>query len=221
MTTVPASGAISMSDINSAFSLGNSLNSYFSLRWYKSTNARGYLQSSGSISFSDFADTRSTSPVTAGSATYNSTQNIAFPMFNSLTVTVKGGNGGTNGIGGSCQAGGAGGAGGASSFGSYVSGAGGAGGGGTGTTASTSWTISDANQASILALYNTQAAGTVGSGGGGGATGYNSRAYSVCYSEGWNGYFWMCLAAYTAYACDSATGSGSAGANGYISLTWS
>jgi len=221
MTTVPTT-PISMSDINSAFGIGNSIGSYYSARWYKENNSRGYFAASGPISFSDFAGTRSTSPVTAGYRIYNSSQNIdPMPLFNNLTVTVKGGNGGTHGVPGDCNGGGDGGAGGSTILDGYVSAAGGSPNGGTGATNYAYLSITDANQSSIISRYGTQPYGTVGGGGGGGSTGYNNRTVTVCYSSGWNGVAWVCFGAYSYNVCDVATGGGSGGAPGYIRLDWS
>ena len=228
MTTVP-SGPISMSDISSAFGLANNLAAYYGVRWFKENNSRGYIQAAGNaISFSDFSGTRNTSPVVAspaGGVIYNSSQNITMPMFNSLTITVKGGDGGTHGVGGNCNGGGDGGAGYDTTLTGYVTAAGGSINGGTGSTATTSRSISDANQASILALYGTQPYGQVGAGGGGGATGYNTRAQYNCTKYDWVGTAWgnvySCVQGYYSYHCDSATGGGSGGAPGYIRLDWS
>jgi hypothetical protein len=215
-----------MSDIQSAFSLGNNLGAYYNARWYKENNARGNFVASGPISFSSFAGTRNTSPVVpspVGGVTYTTSQAITFPTFNTLTVTVKGGNGGTQGVAGNCNGGGNGGPGYDSKYGDYVTGAGGAANGGVGSTATRTWTITDENQASIIALYGTQPYGTVGSGGGAGSTGYNTRSTYTCtdlrYYESWP--YVACLAGFTSYYCDSATGAGSGGASGYIKLEWS
>jgi len=224
MTTVPNS-PIRMSDLSAAFNLGNNLAGYYNARWYKENNSRGYFVSSGTISMSDFAGTRNTSPVVAGSATYYSSQNITLPVFNSLTITVKGGNGGTAGTGGNCAGAGPGGAGYDTTVAGYVTASGGSANGGTGATATTSRSINDSNQASILALYGTQPYGTVGSGGGGGATGYNTRSVFTCTRYDWVNAGWgdvyTCVQGYTSSYCDSATGAGSAGAAGYIQLSWS
>lgn len=227
MTTVPNT-TISMSDLSSAFGLANNLAAYYGARWYKENNSRGYFVASGTISLSDFAGTRNTSPVVpspVGGVTYTSSQNITLPVFNSLTVTVKGGDGGTAGTGGNCQGAGPGGPGVASYLTNYVSADGGAANGGTGSTASTTLTITDGNQASIIARYGTQPYGQVGSGGGGGATGYNTRSVFTCTRYDWVNAGWgdvyTCVAGYTSSYCDSATGGGSNGAPGYIRLDWS
>lgn len=228
MTTVPT-GPISMSDLSSAFGLGNTISSYYGARWFKNNNSRGYFQSSGTISLSDFAGTRNTSPVSPSYAIYYGSQNVPLPMFNNLTVTVKGGDGGTNGVPGNCNGGGGGGGGGTSYLSGYVSAGGGGGGGGTGATASTSLSINDSNQNSILALYGTQPYGQVGGGGGGGSTGYNTRYEFICTRYDWVTVctifgcapVYSCVQGFTASYCDIPTGGGSGGAGGYIRLDWS
>lgn len=220
MTTVPTS-PISMSDLNSAFGLGNTLSSYYGARWFKENNSRGYFVGSGAISLSNFAGTRNTSPVSASSAIYYGSQNVPIPMFNNLTVTVKGGNGGTNGVPGNCNGGGAGGAGGDSYLSGYVSAGGGGGGGGTGATNSTSLSINDSNQNDIISRYGTQPYGQVGGGGSPGSTGYNTRSEFVCTRYNFYYGFPVCAEGVTLYYCDSATGGGSYGAAGYIRLDWS
>lgn len=239
MTTVPST-PINMTDISAAFGSVNNLAAYYGVRWYKDNNTRGNFVLSGPISFSNFAGTRNTSPVTpspGGGVIYNSSQNITIPMFNSLTVTVKGGNGGTAGTPGNCNGGGPGGAGVDSYLAGYISANGGSANGGTGATASTSLSITDANQNDIIARYGTQPYGQVGGGGGAGATGYNNRSEIICTKYDWintcvwtwgnRGWAWYCGDVYTctqtavANYCDSATGGGSNGAAGYIRLDWS
>jgi hypothetical protein len=211
-----------MSDLSAAFSLPNNLAAYYGARWFRENNSRGYFVSSGSISFSSFAGTRNTSPVSPGAAVYGASQNIPIPMFNNLTVTVKGGNGGTNGVPGNCNGGGGGGAGGDSYLSGYVGAGGGGGGGGTGATASTSLSINDSNQNDIVSRYGTQPYGQVGTGGNGGSTGYYTRSQFICTSIAYYESFpyVACTGGYTAYYCDQQTGGGSGGAPGYIRLDW-
>lgn len=212
---------ISMTDINTEFSLGRNLDVYRNTRWYKSDNSRGFFPTTP-ISFSDFYGTRKTSPVTSGSTTINSSQNLSFPMFNNLTATVVSGGGGTDGAGGNCAGAGAGSPGGDSSWGNLVSATGGARNSYNGNTSTRSWSITDANQASILALYGTTQYGTVGSGGARGNTGYYTRSEFVCTRLEYYQYFpyVACTAGYTAYYCDQAAGYGSTGVTGYIQLSW-
>lgn len=220
MTTVPG-GPISMSDLNSAFGLGNTITSYYGARWFRGNNSRGYFQSSGTISLSDFAGTRNSSPVSPGAAVYGGSQNIPIPMFNNLTVTVKGGNGGTNGVGGNCAGGGGGFAGGDSYLSGYVGAGGGGGGGGTGATNATSLSINDSNQNDIISRYGTQPYGQVGAGGNGGSTGYYTRSEFITTRIEYYQYFpYVGVFGYTAYYCDQAAGGGSGGSPGYIRLDW-
>lgn len=62
MATLPASGVISISDINAEFALGNNLNAYRSTTWYTDAGGSGTF-SAGAISMSDFYSKRKTSPV--------------------------------------------------------------------------------------------------------------------------------------------------------------
>lgn len=226
--TVP-SGAASLSDINSTFGGGFSLGSYYNQRWFGTNNSRGFIQASGPISISDFRGRRATSPVSAGSATYFSSQNIPIPMFNNLTVTVVSGQGGQGGFNGNCAAGGSGQPGGATALSGYVGtaqGSGGApgGGGGSQVSASTSLSINDSNQNDIIARYGTAPFGAVGGGGGGGTTGYNLRSQQVCNRYDWvrvgQFNFYTCVSSFTATFCDIAVGGGGSGAGGYIRLDW-
>lgn len=226
--TVP-SGTASLGDINSTFGGGFSLGSYYNQRWFGTNNSRGFIQASGPISISDFRGRRATSPVSAGSATYFSSQNIPIPMFNNLTVTVVSGQGGQGGFNGNCASGGAGQPGGASSLSGYASsaqGSGGAAGGGSGSqvSASTSLSINDSNQNEIIARYGTTPFGSVGAGGGGGTTGNNLRSEQVCNRYDWRnigfGNVYTCVSSFTATFCDIPVGAGGGGAGGYISLSW-
>lgn len=230
--TVP-SVAASMSDLDSNFGKGYSLGNYYTTRWYGTNNSRGNLQGSGPISISDLMNRRNTSPVSSGSATYSSTQNIPIPMFNNLTITTVSGQGGQGGFNGNCASGGSGSPGGATSLSGYVGSAQGPGGspsGGYGSqsSAQTSLSINDSNQAEIISRYGTTPYGVIGGGGGGGATGYNTRSESVCTEYGWRrACVWsyctdvyVCVNAYTAYYCDSAVGGGGGGSPGYIRLDW-
>lgn len=58
--TLPSSGPISLSDINTEFGLGNSLGSYIGQTWYTDGGGTGTFGSP--LSFSDFYGKRSTSP---------------------------------------------------------------------------------------------------------------------------------------------------------------
>lgn len=222
--TLPVSGSLSMSQIQSEFNLGQNLNAYRGGRWYLDTNGRGYF-SAGSISFSEFFSKRKASPVVSGSATLSSSQNYTIPMFNNFYVTAVAGQGGQAGTSGNCQGGGAGGAGGGSSLADYVSVGGGSGGApsagsGTQPSASTSISINDSNQASVIARYGQVKYATVGGGGSGGSQGFYTRSEFICVQ--YNFYYGIpaCVAGYTAYYCDQGAGGGANGANGYISISW-
>ena len=220
---------ISLGDIQTEFNLGTNLNSYLNVRWFKDDNSRGYFQSSGPISLSDFYSKRKNTPVVASGPTtlsraaYNNT-NYPFPMFNNFYVSTYSGRGGTAGANGNCRSGGAGSVGGTTNYGSLAdTGTGAAGpngGSGSVATSSTSWSISDANQASILALYGTTNLLTIGAAGGAGTTGYNTRSVFTCVSYVYYYGVPVCNGGVTDYYCDSAVGAGSAGVDGYIVVQW-
>lgn len=100
---LPNSGPISIQQINAEFGLGNNLGAYRGVRWFKSDNSRGFFPSGANafMSMSLFRGTRPTSPVVAGSQTYNpGTTSITLPaLFNTLTVEVYAGGGGGGGGG--------------------------------------------------------------------------------------------------------------------------
>lgn len=66
--TLPASGTLSISDINAEFGRGNDLNSYRGTTWYTDAGGSGTF-SSGAISISDFYGKRATSPMWTGTIT--------------------------------------------------------------------------------------------------------------------------------------------------------
>lgn len=213
---VPASGPISISDLKAAFPAinSNSLSAYRGTKWYRSNNSRGNF-GNPTISMSESYDTRPTNPVTPGSATYYGTTNFTIPLFNTLSITCKGGNGGGAGVygvdgcnGNTPTSSGSGGAGGTSYFGGYLSASGGAGGtgngggGSSGATTSRSLYITD-NDQSLVSIQGSVITIGVGGGGGGGSGGENKFLYN----------FWC----YTG----SPQPSGSAGAAGYVSVSWS
>jgi hypothetical protein len=221
---------ISLGDIQAEFNLGTNLSSYRSQRWFKDDNSRGYFaDTSSAISFADFYSKRKNSPVVASGpttlsrATYNNT-NYAYPMFNNFYVSTYSGQGGTAGVNGNCANGTAGGVGAATNFGgSATTGTGSPGpngGSGSVSSSSTNLTISDANQASILALYGTTKLLSIGAKGGAGTTGYNSRSVFTCVSYVYYYGVPVCNGGVTDYYCDSAVGAGIAGADGYIVVQW-
>lgn len=212
---VPASGPISISDLKAAFPAINSNNlaDYRGTKWYRSNNSRGFF-GNPTISMSESYDTRPTNPVTPGSATYYGTTSFTIPLFNTLSITCKGGDGGqaggygVNGCKGGNTPSGDGGAGGTSYFGSYLSAGGGVGGSGngvggaTGSTTSTALYITDSNQ-SLVSIQGTTITIGVGGGGAGGSGGANTFLY-----------YGYCVAG-------NPQPSGSAGAGGYVSVSWS
>lgn len=64
--TLPTSGAISISDINTQFGLGNNLNVYRGVTWWTDTNTTGTF-SSGAISVQEFYGKRNRPPYLASS----------------------------------------------------------------------------------------------------------------------------------------------------------
>ena len=214
---VPASGSVSISDIRSAFPNINSnkLGDYKGVKWYKSDNSRGYFASGSNayISMSAFRDTRYNSPVNPGGFTITSSQSWQIPLFNKLYVTLKAGDGGKSGdygingcYGNQLTPSSSGGSGTASSFGGYSSASGGAGGSGNGVFGAAGSTVNftwdaDANNSLLSHQYETVYL-TVGTGGNGGSGGPNyGIIYGACYPLG-------------------NSSSGSAGAGGYISISW-
>lgn len=187
--TIKTSGALSMTEINAEFGLGNNLHAYRGVKWFKDDNSRGYFEgASGNnppIDFYEFYGKRKTIPVTpTGNVNYSNGQWFTFPFYNKITVTMQGGSGGQagqygiNGCTGNSPTGsGGGGTGGTSSFGVYGSAAGGGGGGGnqgggspgaTTTLVFNAETDPNAPKAGIPVLI------TVGNGGGGGGGGPNA-----------------------------------------------
>lgn len=223
--SVPASGPISINNLKSAFPgiNSNSLSAYRGVKWYRSNNSRGFF-GNPTISMSEAFDTRPNSPVVPGGFTIYGTQGWTIPLFNKLSVTIKGGDGGQAGQYGSYVKDGSitgrtvsgnGGAGGSSFFGGYLGASGGAGGvgdaagGGVGQTASLFWDA-DANT-SLLSLQGQGLTLTVGAGGagGGGGPNYFWRYFPPPF-QGANGYYQ-----------DGSAGSGAGGAGGYITVSWS
>lgn len=99
--TLPASGAITLSAINTEFGgRGTNLNAYRGTTYWVEGNPSTFNFAAGSLSFSDFYSKRGTSPATSGSFTSSTAGSSTFtvPVCNYITVTVEGGTGG----GGSC-----------------------------------------------------------------------------------------------------------------------
>ena len=211
MATLPGSNqSISIQQINAEFGLGNNLNVYKGVRWYKEDGSRG-LFPTGTISLADFRSKRATSPAVAGTQTITSSSNVTIPIFNTLTITARSGTGGRGGNNGNLGNGAAGSPGGVTSFGTYTAtttGAGGAAGGGVGSSNTTTftWTVTDANQATYVALMGSVIPVVIGAGGAGGAGG-SSLGYFCTYL----GCAWL----------PYSEPSGAAGAAGSITMTWS
>lgn len=134
--TLPTSGTLSMSAINTEFALGNNIGAYRGIRWYKDDNSRGYFDNNSTgngppTDFSEFYGTRKTIPVTYSDTTYTTNQYITIPFYNTIQVIVvagtSGGGGGDglayNWVTGQWQAAGGspGSPGGTSAFGTYFS----------------------------------------------------------------------------------------------------
>jgi len=147
--TLPASGPLSLNQINTEFNRGTNLGAYRGVQWWKDNTATGFFTSTN-LGVNQFYEKRFNSPVTPGSAYYqnsgnyqspfNSSGQFTVPLYSTLTITSRGGGGG--GAGGSSNngAGGAGNAGGTTTFGTggyQVTAPGGSGGasGGNGATA--------------------------------------------------------------------------------------
>ena len=100
--TLPTSGTLSMSAINTEFALGNDLAAYRGVKWYKDDNSRGYFDNSATgnfppIDFSEFYGKRKTIPVTPSDTTYYSSTTITVPFYNTIQVTVVAGTSGGGG----------------------------------------------------------------------------------------------------------------------------
>ena len=221
-TFVPSSGAISIAQIKAAFPNinSNSLGDYRGVKWFRSDNSRGYFPSGGNayVSMSAFYGTSGVSPAVPGGFTIGASQSWTIPMFNRLTITLKGGDGGKSGDYGidGCNNNAttlslAGGSGNPSIFSktsgpTYTSASGGTGGSGNGvfgSPGSTTTYVWDADtDSSVLSHQYENVTLTVGTGGSGGTGGINR------YKSGTNCYFLP------------NSSSGSAGANGYITVSW-
>lgn len=101
--TLPSSGPISMSDINTEFSLGRNMQSYWGVTYYKSDNVKRTFSNSGTgnfppISFSDFLGAMKTRPVSpTGDVGYGNGSTFSVPYYNVLIVKMQGGQAGGQG----------------------------------------------------------------------------------------------------------------------------
>ncbi len=92
----PASGAISMSDINANFGRGTDLNAYRNTIWYQPASLTFGYFNSGTISMSDFYNKQGTDPAGSGASDYTSPGTYFFvvPLFrNFLQIQVWGAGG--------------------------------------------------------------------------------------------------------------------------------
>jgi hypothetical protein len=64
--TLPLSGSMSISQINTEFNAGNNLNAYRGLLWWTDSGQQGVFSIGSSISLGDFYGKRSTNPNPGG-----------------------------------------------------------------------------------------------------------------------------------------------------------
>lgn len=100
--TLPTSGTLSMSAINTEFALGNNLAAYRGVKWYKDDNSRGYFDNSAAgnfppIDFNEFYGTRKTITVTVVNNQGQSTGVYTVPFYNTLTFVLRTGTTGSTG----------------------------------------------------------------------------------------------------------------------------
>lgn len=211
--TLPSGGTISLGQVGGEFGYGYDFASYYGVYYGRGGLALRFQLAGNPFNLSDFY---SAYKITGGSG-YLGTGYWTVPVYNSIYAQVKGGDGGQAGAWGYNSCGGyptgsaGGSAGGTSSFGGYVAAGGGGGGGGnngsggTGATASGSWTNpvqGGGGPTSGNAIYIT-----VGGGGAGGSGGSNCANYPYYYGP-------VCL-------CPNNAANGSAGAAGYVYVSWS
>ena len=183
----PASGPISISNINSAFGLGYALSAYRGVTWYQPNSLNTGTFSSSNLGMNQFYNKQSTDPASPGSVTYTNSGSFTVPLYrNSITFQVWGAGGGGGDAGGPTGSHTNGGAGGSSSItvsgnalvgnggGGGISpasdrsgGAGGSAGSGSGGTSSASGTAGGNGQ-----RQSAGGGGTGGNGGSGGAGGF-------------------------------------------------
>lgn len=232
MPQLPASGPLSMDDIDTEFGLGTDLDSYRGAQWWKNNAATGFFDEEN-IDIAEFYGKRGSSPVTPGNTTITTSGYFTVPTYSTLTVVLFGGSGGGSGGNGSTTPGSSGSAGTPSYFGAYASGDFGRGGtpssagvngsgsvgspaGGSGGSSSIS---SPGNRGghsgrTQVSLTNPSISGTgpaigasvyvtVGQGGAGGAGGTSVTFYP--------GIGWLPIS----------EGAGSNGSNGYVYIAWS
>lgn len=197
MATLPGSNSsISLAEIQNEFGRGNNLGAYRGTNWFTDDNTQGSFPASPNpISFADFRSKRKTNPVTPYNRVITADEIFTVPVFNTITITVRGPGGGGMGYRGVPwgNPGGDGANGGTTSFGDYASAAGGGGGhygvggyvsgagdgaagghgdgpGGAGAKSVISWTVT---KASDKAHFGEKIQVIIGKGGAGGAGGVN------------------------------------------------
>ena len=105
--TLPTSGTLSMSAINTEFALGNNLAVYRGVKWYKDDNSRGYFDDSSTgnfppIDFAEFYGKRKTITVTPQTVNPASTGYRTIDFYNTMSFNLATGTtGGTGGDGSS------------------------------------------------------------------------------------------------------------------------
>lgn len=194
--TLPSSGPISMSDINTEFSLGRNMQSYWGVTYYKSDNVKRTFSNSGTgnfppISFSDFLGAMKTRPVSpTGDVSYANGSIFTVPYYNYLVIKMVGGQAGgqgnqgyTNDGCGGDPTGKNGSPGGTTYFGSYTSASGGSPNLGAGASVTT-YIYADSTPGAPT--RGTSVSITVGAGGGGGQGGDQTgkAGTSSCFNFG-------------------------------------
>lgn len=196
--------------INTEYGYGNDMASYLGVYYGKGGQEFRFPVPGNSLDVQGFYGTSKIS----GGATYVGTGYYTIPVYNTINITVKGGDGGQAGEYGYNSCNGqpstvnwnAGGGGNTSSFGGYVAAGGGSGGGGNHTggnsgATSNSGTLTNPVQGGNGPPSGSQIYVTVGNGGNGGGGGANFG--------GW----------YCGPTGNAANGSG--GAAGYVYVSWS
>lgn len=96
MGTLPGNNSsISFAQIQEEFALGSNLGAYRGTGWFTDDNTSGNFPASPDpISFSDFRSKRKTNPVTPNNRVITADEIFTVPVFNTLTITIRGGGGG-------------------------------------------------------------------------------------------------------------------------------
>lgn len=217
--TLPASGPLTLgligggNSINGEFGYGNNLQSYLGVYYGLGGQEFQFPHPGNSIAMQLFYNTYK---ISGGSQTFNASQSFTIPVYNTITITVQGGQGGQAGQFGyrycNCSSNcftpsGGGGTGNVSSFGGYVSAAGGGGGGGDGNTGSpgqiATQTFTNPLQGGSGPPSGSSLTVSVGSGGSGGG----------------GGQIWTTLPYFGCGPWSNAS-NGSQGSSGTVTITW-